>query len=464
MSLLFKNLRAAFAAHFNEFEQLLLQPYGTDRHFLKYLAEYRGVGVMPVQIPEDALPIAEKIVTLFKDVCGDAFQILNGIAVTDSEQALEDFESRVNLSLLYWYGINDKNYQFRTLVHYFDWEGLSGNLFTYDGQQFCLTFFTDGIRIAPEGSERAPQTASLLDATGGSEGIHFEHEKNYFARLRTIQNQLIFLVDTWEYRNTVLAVEQGEARDLAKRNNDDDFYKNALDHIETSRNQLATYTMKCFADFEHWLAATHTLATKPETRDEWDATHALLLSGLQKVFLPGSISRHKFSETVVDQLARWVVARKINAPHDLSTLFVEALCDLILKKQANPTPIFLKVDAKQSLDWGLSFDPCTALKAFSWSYAFSNQRIFCLLLIVALSKKMMPEALDRYWLETIASVVQMPSTFSSSSPSTHGLLLLDSSHCERLTVLATAALAAVASDDEITPLIHFLKQELELHS
>lgn len=462
MSLLFKNLLATFSAHFQEFEQLLLEPYGTDRHFLKYLAEYRGVGVMPSQIPEAALPIAEKIVALFKKVCGEAFQILNGITVDDCVPALAAFEARVNLSLLYWYGINDKNYQFRTLVHYFDWEGLSGDLFTYGGQEFSLTFFTDGFRIALAGDERAHQTASLLDATGGAQGVSFESEKHYFARLRTIQNQLIFLVDMWEYRNTVLAVEQGEARELSKRNNDDEFYKGALEQIETSRNQLATYTMKCFADFEHWLAATRALATKPETRDEWEATHVLLLSGLQKVFLPGSISRHKFSKSVVGELSRWVDARKTNAPHDLSTLFVESLCDLILKKHADATPLFIKIDSKQSLDWGLSFDACTALKAFSWSYNSSNQRLFCLLMIVALSKKTMPEPLDRYWLESIASVVQMPATFSSPSPLEQGQLALEPAQLTRLVGLASAALLAVPTDDDIAPLIHFLKQELEL--
>lgn len=104
---------------FDTFEQYLLMPTFL-KEFKGFLAKYRGMPAPDQQHSYDreqsAKQAAENIVNYF-------INIFSKIGLADESEneiifILSEVEKSVNLALYYWFGLNDRNYQFRTLIHF----------------------------------------------------------------------------------------------------------------------------------------------------------------------------------------------------------------------------------------------------------------------------------------------------------------------------------------------------------
>lgn len=75
----------------------------------------------------------------------------------------------------------------------------------------------------------------------------------------------------------------------------------------------------------------------------------------------------------------------------------------------------LDVLDKKPYEWKLSFDPSSALKAFSWSYSREHHTILCTIYAICCFRKMAPNLIEASLLSDIATTIQMPDTFPPDS-------------------------------------------------
>ena len=195
---------------FSTFEEYLLSPvqFTEFRHFL---AKYRG---MPdsdrhhsYDREQSAKQTAENIVNFFINIFSK-----NGLADADENEIifiLSEIEKIVNLTLYYWFGLNDRNYQFRTLIHFYEIDGIGSVFLTKNKHDFAVSLSEDGLRFGLADSAHEPKCMPVSKVCGLFSFDKSSKERELFARIRTIQREICLLLDDWEHLNSILAVEYG---------------------------------------------------------------------------------------------------------------------------------------------------------------------------------------------------------------------------------------------------------------
>lgn len=332
-----------------------------------------------------------------------------------AEEHLSLLEKSVNTALYYAYFDGDRNFQFRTFLHFLQ----------IDSFDFSIQVANETVRIhvnelgfsfkIENPFSKFPERFSVATVLGLSEAdfsseLSDENYASTFARVRAVQREFFLLIDEWEHLNSILAVEQFELRKLQSTEPEEASEK--LKSIAARRDGLAQWCIESTADFQSFLSRLRSVENLTgDLRAEVDALDALILSGVQKYLLPASVSRHVYSHQVLAELLRWVRARKEHDPDDLYLHFADVTFSLALGFQIHDFKIPSLLTGRSS-DWVLSAEPSAVIKAASWGLSPKEHHCLTLAYIVALDCKTAPQPLDSYWLHTIASVIEMPGTFS----------------------------------------------------
>ena len=411
---LIKKIAIEIENDFSIFEEYLLTP--TKIHeFKNFLAKYRGIFDSEFkhnyEIKQSAEQTAENIIQFFINIFAKI-----GLAeesVENIKEILSETEKIVNLTLYYWFGLNDRNYQFRTLIHFYNIDGIGSVFLTKNKQDFAVSLSEDGIRFGVVESAHEPKCMPVSKVCELSLFNEFSDERSLIARIRTIQREICLLIDDWEHLNSILAVEYGriyvELQQEQNKKNEEAFEEVVL-KMNLRRDTLAQWCLQSFCDFQEWL--TQFMSYKNLSEDiysELDATSGVLLSGIQKIFLPASVSRHRYCDEVLPLLEKFAKSRiKLNEEDMSSHLLLQAVQsamghDFLLNA--------MDIINKRPYEWKLSFDPSSALKAFCWSYSKNHHLLLCIIYAICFFKKVLPNTLDSNLLSDIATTIQMPETF-----------------------------------------------------
>jgi hypothetical protein len=379
--------------------------------FNEYLARYRG--------HSDSLSIdgQEPLRTLILVHCQtlvvSCFNQARLLPDQCSEELLKNFESAINTALYYWTGSSDRNFQFRTVVHFL---GLADQDVVCNSEAGLFSFRLNewGFSISQRDLfEIFPRRHSIAQVCGISLAENIEHflvrEQELFSVIRTMQREFCLLIDEWEHCNSILAVKQFSLRKLLQ--SDPVQGQSIMQEIVGVRNALAQWCVRTAADFQHFIAqvaAQKDLSS--DVRAELSALDALILSGFQKFLLPASVSRHVYSNDVLLEFLRWTEARLKTHPDDLFSLTSDLVFRTALYRKTGSDALLSLLRGK-SFHWTLSADPSAAIKAVCWGLSAFEHRFFLCVLAVILDAKLSPNALDSHWLQTLASVAEMPGTF-----------------------------------------------------
>ena len=109
------------------------------------------------------------------------------------------------------------------------------------------------------------------------------------------------------------------------------------------------------------------------------------------------------------------LARLSAEPDDMYALISNAAFSIALGKSPEWQSIISNLESK-SFHWSLSADPTSAVKSVAWSFTRAEHHLLTVILILTLHAKREPSRLDSYWLQALASVAEMPSTFGRETP------------------------------------------------
>lgn len=353
-------------------------------------------------------------------------------------------EESVNLGFYCWHGKGDRNYQLRTLVRYFEADGESAEVYSDGAITLHAIVTEDGLcfrdHIGPCLARCAPVAAALglldlLPVAGGE--IDAQIQRLVLSRARTVQREVCLLVDEWEHRNTLLAVRFNRVREKLETDpspQNEQAFLELTELMTTVRDHLAIWCTRSFALIEDWLAIWLLQeGIGSDVRLELDAVEAVTLAAMQKIFLPASVSRHRYDRAIPALTQSWCEARLRIHPDDLSArlLFVSAKASLGDVDSAELKDLLSFLD-KKAHEWVLTFDPSTGLKAFSWSYNEEFHTLLSLLVAVAFARKFYPRSLDEMSLITLATLLQMSETFPPSDKPVAVVPFADSQLLQRL--------------------------------
>ncbi len=404
------------------FEVALLEA-GRAPGFAKFLANYRGLAE---PLSADFSP---DVVAAWRDQTAESLlapvralfaapELVAAIPELDDaalRELLTHCEETLNLALYYWHGPTDRNYQFRTVVHFFDLEGLGDEIIPGIGARAVVSMSESGFRFGNANDAHLPRTRPIAAALGLST-THITDNRVVLAKLRTTARELCLLLDEWEHRNALLAVDFTQTREAARRQGT----REAQTRMEQShermgemRDSLATWCMESFILIQEWL---NRLRASPTLNDdivaEIHAVEAVMLSGLQKVFLPASVSRHLYCATMMRATLRWCNLWLATHADDLATRLLRAE----LLQALDPSELDSTIDRfleQRSFEWIMAYDPCTPLKAFCWCIGDGYHRYLSALTTIAVARKRHPAKLDSFWFVNLGTLADMPSTFQS---------------------------------------------------
>ena len=408
--ILFKII-SAIEQQWNIFETYLYAPKKLP-DFEGFLSHYRGLSPPSQYISkerkEHAQTSALGVVQFFSNIF-----LLNGLAELGNEQIQElllEIEKTVNLSLYYWFGSNDRNFQFRTWIHYFSLEGASLVFLKKEDLEFSILLSEEGIRFGLVKEKCFPQIkpVSKLFLSCGHD------DSAVFARLRTLQREICLLVDEWEYANSILAVEYAQSMSLAQNFKSEETiqaHDNILLKMNSKRIFSAKFGLESICDFQEWVNTIYFSNKNKDIIAEIDAVCSLILSSVQKFFLPASMSRLAYDKDVLLLFHRFFLLRLTYCPEDYS-----AALTLQVLQRAQGQPIQVKlfdILEVKSYEWKFCFDPSAALKAFCWTYSQIEQTIFAALMGICYFKKCYSNHVDENKLLDLVSTFDIHSQFVS---------------------------------------------------
>lgn len=390
----------------------IIQSVETVDGFSRFLTLYRGtVSHDCVLAPEAERDSRIQLIIEFFQRLFEQFSDFGQI----DEQHLEVLEKGLNTSLYYSYFANDRNFQFRTFIHFLDVESFDFSIeFKGSPIRFWVNEFGFALSMNDEFGvfPRRFPLANVCEASRIISKIQMNPDEIHVAlnRVQLIQREFCLLIDEWEHLNSIIAVEQFAMRKSAPSDSETALKKMAL--INAKRDGLAQWCVDSTAGVQEFISQLNrTESLTPDLVSEIEALDALVLSGVQKYLLPASVSRHVYAPEVLHELRRWVKARKLDEPDDLYLQFADICFSLALELQPEDIRIETLLSGRSS-DWVLSADPSTAIKAVAWGLTPREHRYMTIALIVALELKTLPQNVDSYWLHAIASVIEIPSTFS----------------------------------------------------
>lgn len=315
---------------------------------------------------------------------------------------VEAVERVFNLSLLYFEYEND--FSLYECVGSLELEGVHSSVLNCGGAwDFIIT--EDGFVIAREGEEHLPLFADFAFALD----LELNGTKSErVAKLREIEHELFRLVDIWEYRNTVLAKQQNQARaEMSKIGQQT--YQEVVEALGARREHMARWVVVGFSVIQDFVAESRGSNADDDVLQELLAIENLALSGLQKVFLPSAVSRQKYSRETVEALWHWARKRHEIHPTDLASELVLRAYSLCIGKDANTA---FDAFEKKNFEWRLGFDPLPAIKTVSWMLHPETYDQIVTLLFVAVCRKLLPEPPSSFWLNNIAAAFDMRESFA----------------------------------------------------
>lgn len=410
----FSEITALYALQKNwpKFEYIL-NSVVENGEFSEFLASYRGHH--DYSMPEHRCTLRDVFLANLKNFYCDCFAQYSSFRVPFSEPFIKGFESAVNTALYYWHGLDDRNFQFRTVVHFL---GISPEPLQVSSDTNSLSILVNewGIGFSQDQSFfEFPRRASLARVCGITNlNLKIPLDENdktvLFAKARLVQREFCLLIDEWEHCNSILAVKQFALRKMPQ--GELSLAHSKMQEISRTRDELAKWCVSTAADFQLFVSHANAMPSlDSDIKAEVKALNALVLSGLQKFLLPASVSRHVYSSEVLSEVMRWVGFRLATEPEDMFALISELAFSTALNNGIGTAKIVHKLNGK-SFDWILSADPSAAIKSVCWGLTHFEHRFLTILLIILIDSKVTPYYLDSHWIHTIASVVEMPGTFS----------------------------------------------------
>jgi hypothetical protein len=394
--------------------------------FRTFLKNYRGNAFTKVAMPPHAQTVVgEALVSFFASLFESTgfSKVAAVLSEQDVQMVLSLLEQQVNLGLYYWCGLDDRNFQFRTVVHFCQLDGVGGPLFATPHKEWYVSFSEDGVRFGCEGDGHHPQTAPAFLAYGLNE---FQKnavrenpaafQKKLFARLRTLQREICLLEEEWEHRNAIVAVEHGHVHAELRKNRCEETERAAaavVERIDAFRDIVAEWMLKTFVGVENWISEIAPIfKDDANISAEIDALDAVITSGIQKIFLPASVSRHQYCASIPPLFLAWAEIRCARTPECLACALLRDVtrCAVGSHNFLPSAPDFLE---KKNFEWMLTFDPTSALKAFSALVSPAEHKLFTAVSTIAIAQKLAPSRLNTFWVMTLASLANMPGSFPS---------------------------------------------------
>jgi hypothetical protein len=402
--LILKKITRLFKERWSSFEEILLLP-SHDKDFHLFLNSYCGVDLAASSpaishLSSRGLTLSSRGLTAgstkFTQLLKNHFESLFAesqlltLESTEIEKILFEFEKNINLILYYWFGLDDKNYQFRTCIHFLKLSQFQVELFQKKSVAFCLFLSANGIGFTSHDKQHIPNTRP-------SSKLYqlkiLASESDVISEIRCVQREICLLIEEWEYLNSIYAIEF--------RSGKNPFAK---------RNQLAIWILESFCDFQKWISELNKQHDSQDVKSEYEALAALVLSATQKILLPASISRICYPQDVIVLLEKFAKNRLEYMPHDYSTkLMLQATQSAQGSDFASQLLDILNLKPHE---WKLSFDPNNIIKSFSWSYSSKHHLLLCALTGICYFKKTAPKKLDPFFLSEISYSVQSKDSFA----------------------------------------------------
>lgn len=372
---------------------------------------------------------------------------------SETEEKLESLlracEGALNLAIYFWHAPEERNFQFRTIVHFAQISSEPILISLPECPHFFMRLTEWGVQLSLQDEfEPFPFRFSLeracdLSKLTWNDNLNPMHASQTIAKLRVIQCEFCQLIDEWEHCNSILAVRQFGLRKLSAA--EQPMAQRIFSEIARSRDLLACWCAGSAADLQvHITNGLLTPQLHADVRAELLATDALLLSGFQKFFLPASVSRHVYGVELIAEFLRFTEQRLLAEPEDLFGRFSKLAFSLTLKSEYSWREIMEPLEDR-SFHWSLSADPSAAIKSVAWSYTPEQHQFLTASYVLAIHAKRAPNPLESFWLQTIASLAEMPASFGREQPLTDGPSL-DIDELKSLNIKALECLQHFESD------------------
>lgn len=372
----------------NEIEETLLL-LNKDPYFKDYLSQYCGTSNSDVEC-SSYHELKNEFVTKVKNIFTEILSCFSFESQDAFLNAINHLEAVTNLLLYYWFGNEDKNYQFRTCVHFFKLSNASVSISVKNAFSCELFFHEMGICLSLDKKKHVPKRAP----SSRLYWLDFKKEKkDVISSIREIQQEVCHLIEEWEYLNTIFAIE----------------FQSGILRME-ERNVLVAWVLKSFSEFQKWiLDSKKTQAIDQDIESEVSALAALLISAVQKLILPASISRICYPADVIGLFEQFAALRLQYEPQDFSSRLFLQVANSAQGKDLDPN--LLCVVKEKPYAWKFCFDPGHVIKAFCWSYSLKHHLILCALTGVSYFKKTQPKKLESYFFEELLSCLEAPKVF-----------------------------------------------------
>ena len=417
---MFKRISISLESGWLDFENEILRVSEHPR-FAEYLKSYRGIS--EIREADSSLAffageLTRSVLKIVEDAVSSGLSGKNHAEASDFSAVLKSCEGALNLALYFWHYPDERNFQFRTVIHFLNVPLDAVLLSTGRCPEFYLRMTEWGIQLSESDIFEPFPFRFSLERACGLNGLNWEmsgdeqEDADRIAKLRVVQREFCQLIDEWEHCNSILAVRQFALRKMSSEEQEN--ARIIFSEISRSRDLLAGWCTGSAADLQwHVSNGLSCPDLHPDVKSELIATDALLLSGFQKFFLPASVSRHVYGANVLHEFHRFNKERLRVEPDDMYAMICEAAFSVALGTEVD-WHLLVSTLEKKSFSWSLSADPSSAVKSVSWSFSAAEHHILTMLLILSVHAKREPNPLDSYWLQTVASVVEIPSTFGRS--------------------------------------------------
>jgi hypothetical protein len=428
-SIRLQKLFSALNAGWSGFEHRLLS-IGLNPDFSFFLAQYRGVRESAGENGKRTQVVHELSQAVI-DLVSDTLKVDETGASDNGRNKFEDvlktLEGALNLAIYFWHGPGDRNFQFRTLVHFCSCPE-DPILVSHPGRpDFFLRVTEWGVQLSasdlflPFPFRFSLERACDLRLLRWNESQQPTFVAQTIATLRVVQREFCQLIDEWEHCNSLLAVRQFGIRKMSPE--EQPRAQQIFADISRTRDLLAKWCAGSAADFQERISEGLAYENlHPDVAAELSATDALLLSGFQKFFLPASVSRHIYGKEVIEEFDRFAEARLRAEPDDVAQLLARAAFSGLLRSSFDWEKL-IQLVLEKSFRWSLGSDPASAIKSVAWSFTPQIHQLLTAIYLIALNAKREPGLLEPYWLQSLASIVEMPSTFGGEQPESSGELV-----------------------------------------
>ncbi|MFZ9521484.1 MAG: hypothetical protein ACO3A4_13500, partial [Silvanigrellaceae bacterium] len=217
-----QNIFTALKSSWPGFEQRLLS-IAQHPDFSVFLSRYRGILEPAVQSGKRSQAVHELSHAVL-DLVSNALRTVGVSSLEDGGTELQDalaaLEGALNLAIYFWHGPGDRNFQFRTLVHYCECPE-DPLLVSHPGRpDFFLRITEWGVQISrtdlflPFPFRFSLARACDLNLLKWEDSQEPSSIGQNIAVLRVVQREFCQLIDEWEHCNSILAVRQLGMRKL----------------------------------------------------------------------------------------------------------------------------------------------------------------------------------------------------------------------------------------------------------